>query len=261
MYIQIDGKRMVFKMKNACIIPKKIHYCWFGRGKKDKIFKKCYNSWKKYFPDYEIIEWNEDNFDINCIEYTKEAYKMKKYAFVSDYARLKIMYEYGGIYFDTDVEALKRIDDKILKEGYFAKEYDNMISTGLGFSTPPKNEIVKIMMDDYENIHFINNEKIDMTPCPIRNTKSLNKKGYIISKNIKDLDGIRIYSKEYFCGFDNELQRYDIKDSTYTVHHYAASWMNTSNKIIKRFTRCLSKICGKKLYSKKINKGNGRNTK
>ena len=176
---------------------------------------------------------------------------MKKYAFVSDYARLKIMYEYGGIYFDTDVEALKRIDDKILKEGYFAKEYDNMISTGLGFSTPPKNEIVKIMMDDYNNMHFIKKEGIlDMTPCPIRNTKALNEKGYIINKQNNDLNGIKIYSREYFCGYDANFNRYDITDDTYTVHHYSSSWMNTSDKIIKELKRCFSKILGKKIYSK-----------
>ena len=122
------------------MIPKKIHYCWFGKGPKSKLFEKCLASWKKYFPDFEIIEWNEENFDVSSNKYVKEAYENKKWAFVSDYARLKIIYEEGGIYFDTDVEVLKRIPDEILETGYFAKESDNYIATGLGFAANKKSQ-------------------------------------------------------------------------------------------------------------------------
>ena len=174
-------------------IPKQIHYCWFGRGKKNKLFYKCLKSWKKYLPDYEIIEWNEDNFDINSTnKYVKEAYENKKYAFVSDYARLKILYENGGIYFDTDVEVLKKIDQEILGNGYFAKERDNQISTGLGFCVPKHNELVKIMMDDYENASFIINGEMDFTACPNRNTDSLEKMGYKVNKETKEIEGLKV---------------------------------------------------------------------
>lgn len=227
------------------MIPKKIHYCWFGRGKKSKLFYKCLASWKKYFPDYEIIEWNESNFDVNCIEFTKQAYEQKKYAFVSDYARLKILYENGGIYFDTDVEVLKRIPDDILKKGYFAKEKENEIATGLGFSVEPHNIYVKYMMEDYEKISDLNT----ILPCPIFNTNSLKNKGYDPSK-IDMLDDIKIYSREYFCGYDIDNNHYMISDKTYTVHHYDASWISKSAKFKRNLKRFISKKIGIRNYEK-----------
>lgn len=111
------------------MIPKIIHYCWFGRGPLPELAQKCIASWKKYLPDYEIKEWNEDNFDVNIIPYTAEAYKAKKYAFVSDYARFWILYQYGGIYFDTDVEVIRPMDD-IIERGNF-----------MGFETDPKPQL------------------------------------------------------------------------------------------------------------------------
>lgn len=232
------------------MIPKKIHYCWFGKGPKGKLFEKCYKSWKKYFPDYEIIEWNEENFDVNQIEYTKEAYEAKKYAFVSDYARLKILYEHGGIYFDTDVEVLKRIDDEILEKGYFAKEIDEEIATGLGFAVPPKNKFVKYMLDDYINKRFKDeNGNIIIETCTRANTKSLKNHGYIV-KDLTNLEGIGIYDKNYFCGFDVNLNHYIISEKTYTVHHYAASWNSNQLKFVRKIKKIFSHIIGMKNYDK-----------
>ena len=237
--------------KGDNMIPKKIHYCWFGRGPKGKIFKKCYNSWKKYFPDYEIIEWNEDNFDISKCKYAKQAYDLKKYAFVSDYVRLKVLYEEGGIYFDTDVEVLKKIPPEILNEGYFAKEVDDAINTGLGFAVPKNNNIIKIMLDDYENLEFIDKDGIiDMTACPERNTRALRKKGYIIDSRNLPLDSIKTYGRDYFCGYDLKNNHYIISDKTYTVHHYNASWQSKRARIKTKLKRILSKIIGIKNYEK-----------
>lgn len=227
------------------MVPKKIHYCWFGRGPKNKLFYKCLKSWKKYFPDYEIIEWNEDNFDINSSNFTKKAYEIKKYAFVSDYARLKILYENGGIYFDTDVEVLKRIPDSILENGYFAKENENQIATGLGFAVQPHNKIIKIMLDDYETNYDFNK----MEPCPIFNTNSLLKKG-INPSEVKTIDGVEIFDKEYFCGYDLDNNHYDITDKTYTVHHYDSSWKSKKDRRKTKIKKFISKIIGKKNYEK-----------
>ncbi|MEI3219550.1 MAG: glycosyltransferase [Lachnoclostridium sp.] len=101
------------------MIPKVIHYCWFGRGKMPELANKCIESWKKYCPDYEIIEWNEDNFDINCCPYVKEAYESKRFAFVTDYVRLYAMYTQGGIYMDTDVEVLRNLDEFLIHQGFW----------------------------------------------------------------------------------------------------------------------------------------------
>lgn len=236
---------------NSMMIPKKIHYCWFGNGKKNKTFNNCYKSWKKFFPEYEIIEWNEKNFNIDENLYAKQAYQAKKYAFVSDYARLKILYEYGGIYFDTDVEVLKRIDDSVIKSGYFAKEKDNEINTGLGFCVPPKNKFIKIMLDDYENISFCNGDNsYDLTPCTKRNTASIVNAGYSISSKCENLGEIKVYNRDYFCGYDIDNNHYIISDKTYTVHHYNASWQPKNQRVKRKIKKIFSKVIGIKKYNK-----------
>lgn len=232
------------------MIPKTINYFWFGYGKKDKIFYKCLKSWKKYLPDFEIIEWNEKNFDINCNNYVKEAYENKKWAFISDYARLKILYEYGGIYFDTDVEIIKKFPNSILETGYFAKERDDYISTGLGFAVYPHNKAIKVMMNDYENINFINGT-MDLTPCPVRNTESLIKAGYIIDKNCFPLDEVPVFDRNYFCGRDvYNAGASIVSDKTITVHHYNASWQTPKMKIQSIPYNIALMILGRKNYDK-----------
>ena len=115
------------------MIPKKIHYFWFGGNEKPKSVKKCIDSWKKYCPDYEVIEWNESNFDIRCMPFVEQAYEAKKYAFVSDVARLMMIYEYGGIYMDTDVEVIKPLDNLLENKAYMGFENDENVASGLGF--------------------------------------------------------------------------------------------------------------------------------
>lgn len=125
------------------MIPKVIHYCWFGGNEKSEIIKQCIASWKKYCPDYEIIEWNESNFDINCCQYVKEAYEAKKWAFVSDYARYKIIYEHGGIYLDTDVELLDNLDKYLIYDTWFPRETQRTFNTGVGFAAIKNNKLIK----------------------------------------------------------------------------------------------------------------------
>ena len=150
------------------MIPKIIHYCWFGKNLLPKSAKECIASWKKFFPDYEIKEWNEDNFNINITTYTAEAYKAKKYAFVSDYARFWILYNYGGLYFDTDVEVLKPMDDIMAKGGFMGMEkaegstldnFDNntiLIAPGLGLAVEKGHTFYKEILEIYNKKHFIN---------------------------------------------------------------------------------------------------------
>ena len=147
------------------MIPKIIHYCWFGRNPLPVLAQKCIASWKKYLPDYEIKEWNEDNFDVNIIPYTAEAYAQKKYAFVSDYARFWILYRYGGIYFDTDVEVIRPIDDIIARGNFMGFETDpnpkkgnaseGSVAPGLGLGVTPGLGLMKKMLDYYDGKHFV----------------------------------------------------------------------------------------------------------
>ena len=150
-------------------IPKVIHYCWFGRGEKPDVIKNCMKSWKEKCPDYEIIEWNEDNFDINYSQFTKDAYAEKKYAFVSDVARLWIIYNYGGTYLDTDVELKVSLDELNNNQAWFASDNAIAVSTGLGFAAVKGNKVVKALLDDY------NGRDYDRTFCVTLNTNVIKK--------------------------------------------------------------------------------------
>ncbi|MGO5163484.1 glycosyltransferase family 32 protein [Fusicatenibacter saccharivorans] len=141
------------------MIPKTIHYCWFGRGSKSELILKCINSWKTYCPDYEIVEWNEDNFNVNFCTYSSDAYNNKKWAFVSDIARLKILYDNGGIYLDTDVEIHNNFDDLLHYDAWFAQDDIRYINTGLGFGACKGNELIQTILSKRAE------RKFDMTIC------------------------------------------------------------------------------------------------
>lgn len=220
------------------MIPKIIHYCWFGRGPLPEFAQKCIASWKKYLPDYEIKEWNEDNFDVNIIPYTAEAYKAKKYAFVSDYARFWILYQYGGIYFDTDVEVIRPIDDIISKGNFMGFETDPKpllkadaseasVNPGLGMGVAPGLGIIKKMLDYYEGRHF------EFVPGGIGQltivhiaTEVLLKSGLKLQQGIQQVDNIWIYPAEYFCPINLKTDRIHVKPNTRTIHHYAGTWQD-----------------------------------
>lgn len=209
------------------MIPKVIHYCWFGGNEKDELVTKCIESWKKFCPDCEIIEWNESNFDVDINDYVNEAYSEKRWAFVSDFARLWIVYNYGGIYLDTDVEIIKNIDSVFNNDCFFCYEDDKYIATGLGFGSIKGNVVIKKLMDDYENIHFkLDNGKLDLLPCPQRNTKVLNE----IDKSL-----YQVYSKEYFCPIDYLTKKINITNNTMAIHWYGQTWMTKKERKIRNF--------------------------
>lgn len=222
------------------MIPKVIHYCWFGKKLMPVQYQKYIESWKKFLPEYKIIEWNEDNYDVNCIPFSKEAYHAKKYAYVSDYARLKILYENGGIYFDTDVEVIRNMDDLINIGPWMAiekhsnfPEIDDMVNLGLGFAMEPHNSIIKEIMAFYENTHYIfpdgHMEQIPIVPIT---SNVLKKYGLKRSANEPYLcSNIMIYPWEYFCPIEFLSNKIEITDKTYTIHHYTATWMSWIDKL------------------------------
>jgi len=214
-------------------IPKIIHYCWFGGNPLPESVLKCIESWKKYFPDYEIKEWNESNFDINFCEYTKEAYSAKKWAFVSDVARFKILYEYGGLYFDTDVEVLKPFDEIILNGSFMGLESDNppLVATGLGFGARKGEPFLKEMLETYLSKHFVLADgSLDTTTIVHVTTEKLKSYGLKKSKQVQSVRGINIYPKRYFNPKDSVDGKINITDDTYSIHHYEGSW--TSDEFI-----------------------------
>lgn len=226
-------------------IPKTIHYCWFGNKEKSKIVKECIESWKEKCPDYEIREWNENNFDININKYVSEAYQMKKYAFLADYARLWIVYNFGGIYFDTDVELIKNIDDLLKYEAFFASEDNIHINTGLGFGAKKNNKLIKTIMHEYENISFIQkNGTIDKTTCTVRNTRIIkeyyNNEIYDFSKSYVK-DNMCFLPKEYFCPLNHETGKMNKTENTYGIHWFSGTWMNWEDKLKRIARRFLNK--------------------
>lgn len=216
------------------MIDKKIHFCWFGGKKLPKDVKKCIQSWKNNCIDYEIIRWDETNFDINCCEFVREAYKNKAWAFVSDYARLKIIYENGGIYLDTDVEIVRSLDELLENKCYLAQQQDgNYINTGLGFGAEKNAGIIKEMLDIYDTITFDNNKKIEIA-CPILNTKVVKKHGKYKEDEISIFNSnVKIFPPKYFDPLAPGNTKNLLCEEMYSIHHYNASWSSNSN-ILKR---------------------------
>lgn len=209
------------------MIPKTIHYCWFGRNPKPKLARKCIRSWKKHCPDYSIIEWNEDNFDIStCPLYVRQAYEAKKWAFVTDYVRLKVVYEHGGIYLDTDVETVRSFDELLKEHAFFGFEYGEYVNTGLGFGAEKGNPIVGEMMDDYEDMPFVRPDgSFDETTCPIRNSETLLKRGLKQDDSKQLIDGCLILPSEYLCPYDGRSRELNATKKTLSIHWYSASWV------------------------------------
>lgn len=223
------------------MIPKVIHYCWFGRNPLPPLAIKCIDSWKKYLPDYEIKEWNEDNFDVNIIPYTAQAYQAKKYAFVSDYARFWILYKYGGIYFDTDVEVIKPIDDIVCNGAFMGIEkdykYGITVNPGLGLGIEANHSLFKEFLDTYSTKSFTDESgNMNMQTIVVYTTEILFKHGLSNVPDIQTIKGIKIYPSEYFCPRNIVTKRFHITENTRTIHHYAASWCdkNWKKRIIRR---------------------------
>ena len=228
------------------MIPKVIHYCWFGRGPIGSLGEQCIASWKKFFPDYEIKEWNEENFDVNCIPYVAEAYQARKYAFVSDYARIWILYHYGGVYFDTDVEVIRPFDDILQMGGFLGCENEPRqgerlyVNLGLGMACEPEHPLIKEFLDYYGDQHFINPDQTpNLTTVVVRITTVLERYGLRHTGDIQDIEGIRIYPKDYFCPIDTRGKLLHITPNTRSIHHYAGSWSSPWPRFKKKIARLI----------------------
>lgn len=202
-------------------IPKIIHYCWFGGKPLPKSAIKCINSWKKFFPDYEIREWNESNFDVNMIPYTREAYAAKKYAFVSDFVRFWVLHEHGGVYFDTDVEVICPMEDIIAKGSYLGMEPPASINPGLGMATPAKHAFYAWYLAYFSDKHFT---PVQPSMVPVV-TNYMKEKGWNSDNSIQSIDGITIYPPAYFCPQTMMGAPINITENTRSIHHFDATWL------------------------------------
>lgn len=227
------------------MIPKTIHYCWFGKKEKPPIVLKCINSWKRVLVDYEIIEWNEDNFDVNKNSFTKEAYECKKYAFVSDYVRVYALYNYGGIYLDTDVEVFKKFDDLLNNESFWGFEEKNFIATST-IGANKGNSFIKKFLDSYNEKEFIlddGNQNI-LTNVAIV-SEMIKDIGINLDGTLQKIKGVgTFYPQEYFSPYDY-INCYSKKtDSTYAIHHFYKSWLPFRDRVKGIIKKIIARIIG-----------------
>lgn len=246
------------------MIPKIIHYCWFGGNPLPESAKKCIASWRKFLPDYEIKEWNESNFDVNSIKYTREAYKLKKYAFVSDYARMWILYNNGGLYFDTDVELIKPIDDIVARGNFMGREaQDNkyadndveavskdndstngqQINPGLGLGVAPGLGLYKTVLEWYQSHHFATwDGKFTGTVVNVVSDVFSKLPMKELENGILYSGEVYIYPPEYFCPKNYFTGEMNITENTRSIHHYAATWVRKKRPLLERFHKRISFI-------------------
>lgn len=249
------------------MIPKIIHYCWFGGNPLPKLAKNCIKSWKKFCRGYEIIEWNESNFDLTSAPlYVRQAYEAKKWAFVTDYVRLYVVREHGGIYLDTDVELKKPLDPLLNYSAYFGFENGTYIATGLGFGAEKDAPILKELMDDYADIPFLLDDgSVDLKPCPVRNTEVFLKHGLKQDDSRQILsDNVLILPTVCLCPYDYHLNPTGDLKEAYSIHWFSASWFDEANRkslhdwrksvrrdrLIHTPNRILIRLLGQKKYDK-----------
>ncbi len=237
------------------MIPKKIHYCWFGENPLDELSLRCIASWEKFFPDYEIVCWNESNFDITQIPFMQEAYHEKKWAFVSDVARLIVLYQHGGIYFDTDVEVIKPFDDILNKAncGFFGFEVTGFVASGLGFAAEKGDSFLQQLITKYKGICFADyKDRLSEVACPIIMTQLMEEQGFVRKDALQSFRGFDIYPTEYFSPLDYDTGKLRLTKNTHSVHWGNASWndedVRKSRKQIQRYRRLFGRALGEKLF-------------
>lgn len=219
-------------------IPKVIHYCWFGGAPLPEKVVKCIESWKKWCPDYQIIRWDESNYDYTKNKFAYDAYLNRKWAFVSDVARLDIIYHYGGIYLDTDVELIKTLDFLLNDTSFMAFEHGKMVNTGLGFGAEKGNYLIYKNLEAYENLVFSNvDDALNLIYCSVVTTNVLQEFGLVREDRVQMLAGLKVYPTSYFCPMILNNGTARIKKETVAIHHCTGSWLNEKEKHITKVRR------------------------
>lgn len=237
------------------MIPKKIHYCWFGGNPLPEKDQKCIDSWKKNCPDYEIIRHDETNYDISKNKYMKEAYESKKWGFVPDYARLDIIFNEGGIYLDTDVEIIRNIDELLTYDAFMGFEDGVHVSPGLGFGAVKGHKGIQKLLSIYDNISFVKDDgSLNLKPSPLMNTEILCENGLCQNGKFQNVLEITILPTDYLCPKSFETGEINITKNTLSIHHFNMSWFDKKQKKRQRINQKCNKIFGKKIgkYFSKI---------
>ncbi|ANE46255.1 glycosyl transferase [Paenibacillus swuensis] len=232
-------------------IPRVIHYCWFGRGEKTGKIARCMKSWQKHLGDYTLMEWNEDNFDLNTNRYVKEAYEARKYAFVSDYVRLHALYTHGGIYMDTDVEVLQPLDRFLTHEAFSGFEDEQFASSSLMGAAAGHPWIAELMEYYGDRPFHLADGAYDMTTNTAIITRSCAKHGFKENGVYQVLtNGVTFYPRTYFCPYDYINGANFITEQSYAIHHFAKSWLPLHVRVRGDIKRVVSRYLGPGWISK-----------
>lgn len=228
------------------MIPKIIHYCWFGRGEKPELAKKCIASWRRFCPDFEIREWNEDNCDYLAMPFMAEAYAAKKYAFVSDVMRLIVLEQYGGVYFDTDVEVVRDISPLLDDEGFIGFENAQHVNSGQVVAAEAHHPVIQAMIEEYKKLHFSGADG-SVTPvgCPRLNTDVMERFGLVRNGQEQLVAGIHVYPADYFNPLDSITGKLTKTDNTYSIHWYSMSWLPKHKRMRARVGRIIRRLTKK----------------
>lgn len=223
------------------MIPRKIHYCWFGGKQLPDNIRRYMDSWRRFLPECEIKEWNELNFDINRFDYTREAYFAKKYAFVSDVARLVALVHEGGLYLDTDILFLKPLECSFWdKQAFVGFEHESFVGTGV-MAAEQNHPFFREFLNGYKNVHFFRKFKYDEETNVSRITKLFLKKGLIPNNSNQIVGGVNIYKQDYFCNKNWRTEQYYNSEKSYAIHDFQSLWASKANsyseKIINKFAQ------------------------
>ena len=226
------------------MIPRTIHYCWFGSASKPKLVRRCIESWGKYCPDYEVVEWSGNNFDFAQHPYLQWCCQNRKWAFLSDFARLIILEKYGGVYLDTDVELIRPLDGLLKYDAYFGFEDNQHIATGLGFGCIPHHPAVAEMMERYRSLMPDANGGFPTIPCPKINTEALLPYGLILNGRRQTVLGAEILPSDFLNPYDDPTGRLRRTENTYSIHWYGKSWMDQKTIFRSKIMKPLHRIFG-----------------
>lgn len=232
------------------MIPKVIHYCWFGKQPLGDLAQRCILSWKKFFPNYTIMEWNEENFDISSYDFVRKAYEDQKWAFVSDVVRLIILYQHGGIYFDTDVEVISSFNDILANthSGFIGFEKTNQVNSGLGLGAEAGHPFLKKLLDVYVRIDYDEyKDRLSDIACTVLTTQLMKKEGLKVKETVQNVCGFDVYPSDYFCPIDYCTGEMHKTSNTHSIHWYYASWKEPEEKETFEKLQKLNRIFGAKV--------------
>lgn len=229
--LQISDYESVIREYINPVIPKIIHYCWFG-DKMPSLLKENIKKWRKLCPDYEIIEWNELNYDVCKNLYTSQAYSMKKWGYVPDYIRLDLIYQYGGIYLDTDIELIKRPNELLYQDGFISFDSSLLVNLGAGFGAKPKNNVIKALRDYYDNVVFSYPDgSFNKLSCMTHSYNVLKKYGIMLNDSLQKIGDINIYPM-ILSGTCTYTQQMRITEKTFFLHYGTRTWLDKKNNRI-----------------------------